>query len=212
MTKNNRPMTTLETFRQRLAAGGGDSLAADLETAIVARRSVRGEHREWALLCEQAGLMSLAFSEFQLALRDDRDDPVAGFHLAQLYRERGDTSRALGLLDRLLQQQPANESWLTSYVEILAEDGAASPLAEQVLQRALEAGLPSDAAQRLRRTTRPGNRPSAASPPAEPRRNWRPATPTASASAPCSPAAKASMPANGRNPAARAAIRRSTNR
>jgi tetratricopeptide (TPR) repeat protein len=167
-------MTTLETFRQRLAAGGGDSLAADLETAIVARRSVRGEHREWALLCEQAGLMSLAFSEFQLALRDDRDDPVAGFHLAQLYRERGDTSRALGLLDRLLQQQPANESWLTSYVEILAEDGAASPLAEQVLQRALEAGLPSDAAQRLRRTTRPGNRPSAASPPAEPQAELAP--------------------------------------
>lgn len=99
----------IETLRQRQAAGGDASLAADLETAVVGRRGEPGEHRDWALLCEQAGLMSLAFSEFQLALRDDRDDPVAGFHLAQLYRERGDTSRALGLLDRLLQQQSAHE-------------------------------------------------------------------------------------------------------
>ena len=112
---------SLTLLHDRLnSEGSSPTLNADLEAAVVARRSVRGGHRDWALLCEQAGLMSLAFSEFQLALRDDRDDPVAGSHLAQLYRERGDTSRALGLLDRLLQQQPANESWLESYVETLS--------------------------------------------------------------------------------------------
>jgi hypothetical protein len=162
-------MTTLNNLTDRFQIEGPTpALAADIEAAVVARRSVRGEHRDWALLCEQAGLMSLAFSEFQLALRDDRDDPVAGLHLAQLYRERGDTSRALGLLDRLLQQQPANPIWLECHVEMLAEDGAASPLIEQVLQNALAHGLPPETAERLRRAARPAGRAAASAPPPEP--------------------------------------------
>lgn len=156
------------------AEDASPALAADIETAVVARRSERGEHRDWALLCEQAGLMSLAFSEFQLALRDDRDDPVAGCHLAQLYRERGDTSRALGLLDRLLQQQPANESRLNSYVEILVEDGGASPLVEQVVQQALSQGLAPESADRLRRIARPAGRGPTSAAPAEPQAELSP--------------------------------------
>ncbi len=162
-------MTTLASLSERFQNEGfSRTLAAEIEAAVVARRTQPGEHRDWALLCEQVGLMSLAFSEFQLALRDDRDDPVAGFHLAQLYRERGDTSRALGLLDRLLGQQPANEPWLSAYAEILAEDGAASPLIEQVLQKALAHGLPPASAERLRRAVRPADRATVASVPAEP--------------------------------------------
>jgi tetratricopeptide (TPR) repeat protein len=162
-------MTTLASLSERFQNEGfSRTLAAEIEAAVVARRTQPGEHRDWALLCEQVGLMSLAFSEFQLALRDDRDDPVAGFHLAQLYRERGDTSRALGLLDRLLGQQPANEPWLSAYAEILAEDGGALPLVEQVLQNALAHGLPPASAERLRRAVRPADRATVASVPAEP--------------------------------------------
>lgn len=153
---------SLQVFRDRLPSGMTPELRAEIEAAVVARRQEPGGHTDWALLCEQAGLMSLAFSEFQLALRDDRDDPLAAAHLAQHYRERGDTSRALSLLDRLLQRQPAHEAWLAAYVEILCEDGAA-PLAEQVIQRAVEQGLPAAAAQQLRRTgtRRPAEAPAA---------------------------------------------------
>ncbi len=164
---------TIEALRQRLKAGGDAGLNAEIQSAVVARRGERGEHREWALLCEEAGLISPAFSEFQLALRDDRDDPVAGFHLAQLYRERGDHERASALLQRLLQTQPAREQWLAAYVEILYEDGA-EPRAEQALQQALQHGLPAATAQRLRRTARRPDQPPAAPPPPEPQAELAP--------------------------------------
>jgi len=163
----------MEALRQRLNAGADSHLQSDIQAAVVARRGERGDHREWALLCEEAGLMSLAFSEFQLALRDDRDDPVAGFHLAQLYRERGDHERASTLLQRLLQGQPAREDWLAAYVEILYEDGA-EPRAEQALQQALQHGLPAATAQRLRRTARPPDQPPSPPPPPEPQAELAP--------------------------------------
>ncbi len=164
---------TIEALRQRLAAGGDSAVNAEIESAVVVRRAERGAHCQWALLCEDAGLMSLAFSEFQLALRDDRDDPVAGFHLAQLYRERGDHERASALLQRLLHTQPAREDWLAAYVEILYEDGA-EPRAEQALQQALQHGLPAAAAQRLRRTARRPDQPPSAPPPPEPQAELAP--------------------------------------
>jgi len=163
----------IETLRERLLAGPASAVQPDLEAAVVARRNERGEHREWGLLCEQAGLMSLAFSEFQLALRDARDDAVAGWHLAQMYRERGDHERALALLERLLGGQPAHEAWLGMYVDILVDDGA-EPRAEQALQRAVQAGLPAAAAQRLRRTARRSEPRAEAAPPPEPQAELAP--------------------------------------
>lgn len=163
----------IESFRQRLRSGPDPALHSDLETAVVARRSERGGHCEWGQLCEQAGLMSLAFSEFQLALRDDRDDAVAGWQLAQLYRERGDHERALALLERLLQPQPAREDWLALYVDILHED-AAEPRAEQALQRAVQAGLPAATAQRLRRAARRSEPRAEPAPPPEPQAELAP--------------------------------------
>lgn len=173
MSTGTNSTVAIEALRQRLTAGGDLSLNAEIQNAVVARRAERGEHREWALLCEQAGLMSLAFSEFQLALRDDRDDAVAGFHLAQLYRERGDHERASALLQRLLQIQPAREEWLAAYVEILYEDGA-EPRAEQALQQALKNGLPAATAQRLRRTAHRADQSPTAAPPPEPQAELAP--------------------------------------
>ncbi len=159
--------SSIDTFRERLPAGPDAAIKAEMEAVILARRNERGGHREWAMLCEEAGLMSLAFSEFQLALRDDRDDPAAGFHLAQLYRERGDASRALSLLERLLETAPAREDWLTAYVDLLYEDGA-EPRAQQAVERAVQNGLPAATAQRLRRAARRPDQHPAAVPPAEP--------------------------------------------
>src|SRR5487761_1197841 len=117
--------TQLDSLREQIASGAPpEALAGEIEAAVVARRGERGEHTAWGLLCEQAGLLSLAFTEFQLALRDDRDDDTAALHLAAHYRERGDAERALKLLERLLDRGPARQEWLEPYLELLADDGA----------------------------------------------------------------------------------------
>ena len=140
----------ISEFSDRLRSDGPTpELQAEIQRAVVARRGQPGEHCQWAILCEQAGLLSLAFSEFQLALRDDPDDPVAAFHLAQHYRERGDIRRALALLERLLAREPARRPWLDLFVEILVEDRA-GPRAQQAIALAQQHGLPdADAAALL---------------------------------------------------------------
>jgi len=115
----------LSALAARWQAGENPAeLKAEIQNAVVARRGQSGGHRDWALLCEQAGLWSLAFSEFQLALRDDPEDQEAAYHLALHYRERGDVRRALALLERLLATDPGRRPWLDALVEILVEDGA----------------------------------------------------------------------------------------
>ncbi len=140
----------LAELRGRLEQGEDpEALRPELEQALEAGRDRRGGHTQWGLLCEQAGLFGLAFREFQLAVRDDRNDPVACFKLAEYFREHGDTRRAAGLLERLLEREPANEQWLTAYVELLQADDA-WPRIEQALDRAVASGLPKKTADRLR--------------------------------------------------------------
>ncbi|MBM4001264.1 MAG: hypothetical protein FJ297_17310 [Planctomycetes bacterium] len=139
-------------LQETVRTGDADGARRAIESMVAARRDAVGEHTEWGLVCEQAGLLALAFTEFQLAVRDRPDDPIAGFHLAQHYRERGDTGRASGLLARLLESNPAEETWLRLYVEILCEDGAA-PRAVEAIDRAAEQGLDPSTANVLRRST-----------------------------------------------------------
>src|SRR5215472_46965 len=131
---------SLATFRTRLAQGADAALLADLDAAVRARREHRSGHTEWGVLCEDAGLFPLAFREFQLALRDNPDDEVAGFRLACHYREHGDAGRALDLLERLLAKEPARDEWLALLADILREDGA-EPRLRAAVQRAVNAGL-----------------------------------------------------------------------
>lgn len=140
----------LDQLQQRIAGGEPpESLSAEIEAAVVVRRGQPGEHTAWGLLCEEAGLMSLAFTEFQLALRDDRHDEVAALRLALHYRERGDFDRAAKLLEALLERGPARCDWLEPYCELLAEDGA-QPRIEAALARAEQSGLPRAQAAALR--------------------------------------------------------------
>jgi len=144
----------LESFRRRLATEPAETVREDLQRAVLDRRDARGDHAAWAELCEQAGLMAMAFHELQLAMRDNRDDAAATFRLAQHYRERGDTTRAVAMLERLVASEPARDSYLSLYLEILVDDGA-QPRAEQALARAVQAGLAPAAAAQLRRLLRP---------------------------------------------------------
>lgn len=140
----------LVELQQRLAAGESpETLKPEIETAVVARRGEHGHHAAWGLLCEQAGLLSLAFTEFQLALRDDRHDEVAALRLAVHYRERGDFDRAVKLLEALLARDAARADWLEPFCELLAEDGALPRIAAAI-DHAQQAGLSTDAAARFR--------------------------------------------------------------
>lgn len=152
-------IANIETLKEKVQHQLDDKVRDDLQQAVMDGRSERGHHTELGLLCEQAGLMALAFSEFQLALRDDRDDPVASFHLAQHYRERGDIDRSLGLLERLLDANPAEPDWLAMYVEICVEERA-QPRAKAAVERAKEAGLPTEHADRLCSMLRPDTQPT----------------------------------------------------
>jgi hypothetical protein len=138
----------INPFRSRLPAEAGPKLWAEIDATLTARRVVKGGHTDWGLFCEEAGLLNLAFREFQLALRDDPGDAQAAFHLAQHYREHGDTRRAADLLERLLAQEPAREEWLALYVGVLRDDGAL-PRIRQALERAVAQGLPADRARAL---------------------------------------------------------------
>jgi tetratricopeptide (TPR) repeat protein len=144
------PDAAVTAFRKRLAREAGPALWNEIERAANARIDVRGEHADWARLAEEAGLLNLAFREFQLALRDDPKDAVAAFRLAHHYRERGDTGRAAALLERLLASNPAREDWLRLYVDVLHDDGA-TPKIRAALDRAVQAGLPNDRAAALGR-------------------------------------------------------------
>lgn len=145
------PDTSLEALRRRLAEGRDPQTVEAIRSAVEARQQVRGGHTRWGLVCEEAGLMGLAFREFQLAIRDDQADGVALERLAEHYQERGDTVRAAALFERLLQTNPAHQAWLQSLAELLR----GTPEWQQVRQavaRAVAAGLPEERAAELLRS------------------------------------------------------------
>src|SRR5438105_3280666 len=142
------PDHLLSSFRARLSASPDAGLRSEIERAVMARREVRSGHADWGLLCEDAGLLNLAFREFQLALRDDPDDGVASFHLAQHYRERGDAPRAADILERLLRKEPAREEWLTLLADVLRDEDS-GPRLRAALDRAAAHGLARDRALAL---------------------------------------------------------------
>jgi len=145
------PDTSLEALRRRLAEGRDPQTVEAIRSAVEARQQVRGGHTRWGLVCEEAGLMGLAFREFQLAIRDDQADGVALERLAEHYQERGDTVRAASLFERLLQTNPAHQAWLQSLAELLR----GTPEWQQVRQavaRAVAAGLPEERAAELLRS------------------------------------------------------------
>lgn len=143
----------IESFRRRLHDPSDTQVQAELREWVLRQRDRREGHRELGLLCEQAGLMGVAFGEFQLARRDDPNDRIAATHLAQHYRERGDVTRALELLEQMVTARPADEEQLRLYVEILVEEDA-HPRAALAIDRAVEAGLEAARTESLRRLLR----------------------------------------------------------
>jgi DNA-binding SARP family transcriptional activator len=133
--------STLETLRVQLQQRPDAETMTAIRAAVEARQQQRGDHAQWGLLCEEAGLMGLAFREFQLAMRDNLADPTAMAHLAEHYAERGDAARAAELFVRLLATNPTHEPWLQSLAALSHDDAGREPLRE-VLDRAVAQGYP----------------------------------------------------------------------
>lgn len=145
--------STLETLRVQLLERPDAETTAAIRAAVEARQQQRGDHARWGLLCEEAGLMGLAFREFQLAMRDNSADPTAMAHLAEHYAERGDAARAAELFVRLLAINPTHEPWLQALAELSHGDAERQPLRE-VLDRAVAQGYPAEQARKLLRVAR----------------------------------------------------------
>lgn len=139
---------SLEYFRAAISEGVTAELQARLEQAVLRRRNQRGDHSAWGLLCEQGGLWNLAFREFQLALRDDPQDVVALERLVHHYTERGESTHAAEMLERLVVLQPTEVSWWLHYVDLLLEQDAVAQ-AQALVQRAMSQGLPQTDLARL---------------------------------------------------------------
>jgi len=146
--------TPLQVLEQRVQQGDPAAVAA-IEHTVGDHQATAGDHTRWGQLCEQAGLMGLAFHEFQLAVRDDRYDTVALRRLVEHYRERGDADRAASLLERLLELEPTVDDYLETYVELMCADNAV-PRLRETLEAAIARGLPRTRAEQLLQAKRSG--------------------------------------------------------
>lgn len=139
--------TEQKVWRQRISAG----LPADVDAwthFLKQRIQLRGGHAICGHLCEEAGLSALARREYQLAIRDNPTDQTASIRLASLLCDDGDTVRALGLYEAVVDRDPACSEALIPMLAIL-RDEEAMPRMHAVMARAVAAGFPEDQARRL---------------------------------------------------------------
>lgn len=123
-----------------LASGALDQAREALRQITAERLREQGDHREWALLAEELGLVGVAEREFNLALRDDAEDRVALDHLVELAVERGNLDRGVNLLIRRVDLDPTDVRLTQRLVDLLVDAGA-EPRAHQVAERARGLGL-----------------------------------------------------------------------
>ncbi len=146
--------TMLQVLEERVQQGDPSAVAV-IEQTVGNHQATEGDHTRWGRLCEQVGLIGLAFHEFQLAVRDNRHDAVALRRLAEHYRERGDTDRAAAILERLLDVEPTSNDYLETYVDLMRAEGAL-PRLRETLDTAIARGLPRDRVEHLLHVPEPG--------------------------------------------------------
>jgi len=112
-----------------------------LKKALQEARGESGWHGAWARICEDAGQDGLAFTEYQVALRDNPNDASALERLAILYRERGQHERALECAERRVQAQPADAGALRELLLLYLETEMGEQ-AEAAIGRARASGMP----------------------------------------------------------------------
>jgi tetratricopeptide (TPR) repeat protein len=120
-----------------------------LREALSRRRGESGGHVDWARLCEEAGQWALALSEYQLALRDDREDTGILARLSVLYEEQGDLDHAIECAERRVALAPGDAHGARTLVDLLVA-GDRLERARQVVEQAVALGLDQEAERALR--------------------------------------------------------------
>lgn len=115
--------------------------SADLQALLQSRIQEKGQHLDWALLCESLGFASLAAREFQLECRDNPQSPHAKYKISLLHREKGEVDKALSMLEQLLENHPWKVEWVKTAVEIFLDEGS-NARATELIQKAQSIGLP----------------------------------------------------------------------
>lgn len=156
MTGSVRPVDWA-ALRDAVREGQPGALDA-LREALRAGRGDRGGHVDRARLCEDVGEAGLALSEYQLALRDEPDQPAALARLAVLYEERGDLEHAVACAERWTRRDPADPAAAERLVELLVasdqlgrarEALEGSPVLDEPRRRALAARIAAAAREAL---------------------------------------------------------------
>lgn len=115
--------TALGALRRAREEGATD-LRERVRAAVEARRAERGGHAAWGAFCEEVGEFGLAYTEYQLALRDDETDIQALRRLVELSEERGDLEQAAAYGRRLLAAEPGDPEVLARLVRLLVASEA----------------------------------------------------------------------------------------
>ncbi len=134
-------------FKNRFLLNDPSALP-ELRAFLDARIQVKGGHIDWALLCEDLGLSSLASRELQLECRDNPDGPYAKYKMALLHREKGDVDKSLSILQQLFTSPIWLLDWVKTAVEIFIDEGSLLR-ASDLIDQAKVQGLPVSDLQKL---------------------------------------------------------------
>ena len=133
-------MDELEHAGKIIAGGNLEEARSFIRREVERRLNLEGKHLEWGKLCEEAGFFGLAMREYQLALRDDGRNREALFLLSEVYRERGDGSKAVSLLEKLFFLEPGNEEVFLILAESYSRQGLDQKL-KFLVEKARAAGV-----------------------------------------------------------------------
>lgn len=141
---------TPEQALARIDSGDADVVALEVESIVDARVDESGDHAAWARVLERCGRGPLAFREWLLAVRDAPNDPDALLGLAQSFRERGEATRAIPLLEQVLDQRTADRVALEALVDLYRANGLETR-AKEAIERARSDGFDAARADGLLR-------------------------------------------------------------
>ncbi len=128
------PQEAREAIVEDLAAA-----CAKIEAFLVDRANSERDHVAWGHVCQEAGLSEWARREFERALVVGGPSLPVLRELGQLYRERGELTRALTVFGRALSIDPIDRVALSGYVELCRELGHEDK-AKAALAKARERG------------------------------------------------------------------------
>lgn len=112
-----------EEFVSRFQSCSLDERKKALPKILESQVKTRGNHLDWASLCEELSLFDYAFREVQLAVRDEPDNGEARFRLAQYLMEKGELPRAATHLEKVLSLEPTHRESIELLIEIYSLEG-----------------------------------------------------------------------------------------